>query len=84
MAIDKLNKDIVPEPIEGYTWKFGKSGWRKSKVLNEEQKTAQNDRMKKLREIRLAKPKVEKVPKEKVPKIKVAKTTAPVAVDVIP
>jgi DNA-binding ferritin-like protein (Dps family) len=36
MKVDRFNKEVVPEAIEGYLWNYGKVGWRKQKVLNDE------------------------------------------------
>jgi len=36
--IDRLNKDITPDPVVGYEWKFGTQGWRKTKIVSEEEK----------------------------------------------
>ena len=33
-----MNKDIIPEAKEGYQYKYGKSGWRQTKILTTEEK----------------------------------------------
>ena len=38
--IDRLNKDVIPDPVEGYTWNFGSQGWRKTKTITVEEKAA--------------------------------------------
>ena len=33
---DRLNKDIIPPPKEGYTAKFSSTGWKYNKIVSDE------------------------------------------------
>ena len=44
-----MNKDIIPTAKEGYAYKFGKSGWRQTKILTQEEKQVRGNNLNKVK-----------------------------------
>lgn len=53
--VDRLNKDIIPEPIEGKEWRFSKTGWKAFTLLNDEQKQKRKETLAKNRDAKRTK-----------------------------
>ncbi|CAL5982698.1 Hypothetical_protein [Hexamita inflata] len=49
---DRMNKDIQPKAKEGYEYKFGKNGWRQTKIITEEEKQAKGQQLKQAKQLK--------------------------------
>ncbi|CAL6031044.1 Hypothetical_protein [Hexamita inflata] len=49
---DRMNKDIQPKAKEGYEYKFGKNGWRQTKIITEEEKQAKGLQLKQAKQLK--------------------------------
>ncbi|CAL6032880.1 Hypothetical_protein [Hexamita inflata] len=49
---DRMNKDIQPKAKEGYVYKFGKNGWRQTKIISEEEKQAKGLQLKQTKQLK--------------------------------